>query len=222
MNISFTSLRLHAAICVILASLSFILPSCRSGRAVTQPQTSFEVKNDTWSNFYAPVTVEINRPLSLAVSGRASMENGKYIHLSMRFLGMEMAVVYIDADSVYFVDKYHHYLFAESLQKVLGSKYADMTIKDLQSFILGQKKIPDNNYVKVTPSGYISSPAGQVASRMALDIETSKIDIDGSWEWSQYEVKWNDASRSVSFTPPSNYTVITLDNLESFLKNMSF
>ena len=205
-----------------LALMSVMLPSCHSTRTASESTVLASDREVAWTSFYAPVSVNISNPMKMAASGRATFENGKYIHISMRFLGMEVVVIYIDNDSVYFVDKYHKYIFAEPLHKILGEKYKNLTLADIQKILLGQKSIPANDNIRISPSFYVSTPAGQVASRMSIDAITPQADISGGWEWSQYEAKWNDPGRTASFKVPENYTVITLDNLKSMLKNFSF
>lgn len=198
------------------AMLTFAVSSCSSAKKAAETPAVM-----TWTTFYAPVTVDIDQPMSLAVSGRATMVNGKYIHLSMRLLGMEMAVMYVDADSAYILDKYHKYMFAESLPKLLGDKYKNLKIGDLQKILLGQQNIPANNMVTVTPSGYVNTPAGQVATRMSISAQTPRMDVAGGWEWSQYEAKWNEPNRGVDFKVPTNYKRIDLANLNDVLRNLS-
>ena len=209
----------------ILSAFTIILlfgaVACGSSRKAAVVETPQETQTARWSTFYAPVTVDIERPMNLAVSGRATMENGKYIHLSMRFLGMEVVVVYVDADSVYFVDKFHKYLFAESLPKILGDKYKNLTVSDIQKILLGQTNLPATKNVSFVPSMYITTPAGRTTSKITVNVENSKADVTGSWEWSEFEAKWNEDNRKVSFKAPDNYTRITLENLDSVLKSLS-
>lgn len=206
---------------LVLAVLAIVTVSCRSKHAVLEGEpsaTAFE----PWTSVYASVNVDVDRPMSLGASGRTTMVKEEYVHVSMRFLGMEVAVLYLDTDSVYFVDKFHKYLFAEPLSTVLGARYQNLTLGDVQNMILGREKVPDAEGVEVKATDYVETVAGAVASNLSIKAERPQFDIDATLNWKPATATWNDTSRKVSFKVPSNYTRITIDNLMRMLKSMSF
>lgn len=93
-----------------------------------------------WSDVYMPVNLRLQQPSSLSVSGRCTMVRGREIHISMRVLGMEVAVVYANTDSVFAVDKFHKMYLAESLGNIL--KGYDLTISDIQDLLIGHAFMP--------------------------------------------------------------------------------
>lgn len=89
-----------------------------------------------WTDVYLPVNLSLSSPKKLSVSGRATMVRDKEINISLRLLGMEVAVIYINTEKAYVVDKYHKMYLCEDLDKLLGGY--DVTIADLQNLLLGR------------------------------------------------------------------------------------
>lgn len=118
---------------------------------------SAEVKNlaagyTPWTTLYAPVNVSMQKPASFSFSGRATMEYGHYIHISLRVLGMEAGVIYIDNDSAYIIDKFHKRAVTAPLAALRNN--ASITLEDIQGILIGQAVYPgegilhDNNRVQ--------------------------------------------------------------------------
>lgn len=206
---------------LLLICMTTVLSGCHSSKKIATSD-SYSGRASSWTTLYAPVNVTVDKPMSAGFSGRATMERDKYIHVSMRFIGMEVAAMYIDTDSVCFVDKYHKYVFAESLDNLLGSKYSYLTIGDIQQIILGQKSIPDAEGLNVTATKYVDTPAGSVASELSIEATTPQVTVDAFLSWNPADAQWNDPTKTISFKVPSNYRRITLSTLKSYLKNLSF
>lgn len=203
-----------------IAFLALILVSCRSKKAATSE--SYTSQPSEWTTLYAPIDLNLHNPSKMSMSTRATMRNGEYIHLSMRFLGMEMATLYLNNDSIFFVDKYHKYLFAEPLADVLGQNYSTMTIGEIQNLFLGRTQITDNPNGQITPSNFVKTPVGLIASDLQVILDTDQGHIEGNVEWNPATAKWNEPNRSVSFKTPANYQRITQESLKSVIKSMSF
>lgn len=93
-----------------------------------------------WETFYAPFTLRCSQPISLSVSGRATMVRDQYIYMSMRMIGFEVAAFYVDSDSAYFADKYHKTLVVEPLAAVTAR--TGLTVGDLQDILMGRAFYP--------------------------------------------------------------------------------
>ena len=137
---------LLAAIC-----FGFMLSSCGSKKQVTTTvpvsQTSVKVTDTdakqslqtystAWERLSVPLTVRLRKPSSISISGTALMERGKSVTLSLRFLGMEMAVMHLTSDSIVALDKYHSRYVAESLRNFLGG--VPVNITNVQDLVLGR------------------------------------------------------------------------------------
>ena len=142
---------------VVFAAL--LLGACSSHRksATTQPTETaapskkIRAKNtpevllltDTysqWETFYAPFSFQAIQPARLSVSGRATMVRDKYIFLSLRMLGIEIAFAYIDSDSVYVADKIHKIMAAAPLDAITST--TNMTLGNVQDLMLGRAFYP--------------------------------------------------------------------------------
>lgn len=176
-----------------------------------------------WTNVYASVNLNISRPMSLGCSGKLTMQYGEYVHVSMRFLGMEVAAFYADNETVYFVDKYHRYLFAEPLANLLGDAYGYLTLKDIQQIILGQTLLESDDTVTILPSRYVDTADGlAVASQINITATPPQGTIEASMSWNPNSATWNDPNRKASFKVPDNYTRLGADDLLQILRSMSF
>lgn len=217
---------------VALLSALMALTGCRSnknsiaGQQYNGPQPSAQQKAQPsaqeWTNVYSSVNLDLIKPVSIGCGGKMTMERDKYIHLSLRIFGMEVAAVYIDNEQACFVNKYNKYVYAEPLKTVLSAEYSHLTLSDIQNIILGRMTLPDTGKAIVTPSKFVDTPAGQVASLITIFAPTPQATIEAAADWKPASASWNDPSRSVSFKIPDNYKRITSDNLRSILKNLSF
>lgn len=89
-----------------------------------------------WTSLQVPVKIKMSSPAGFSISGRAYMERGKRIYLSLRMLGIEIATADIEGDSVWVADKYHKRLVAEDIKSLMGG--ADITVADIQDLMLGR------------------------------------------------------------------------------------
>ncbi len=149
-------LRVLAA--VALSFILFIASGCSSsrsnstqqGQATTLPKakttsgklilSQLQSDTTTWTDFYAPFNFKIRRPISLAVSGRATMVRDKSILFSARMMGIEVAQLYIDNDSTWLVDKFHKLVCAVPTDRLTG--LSGLSIANLQDLMLGKPFCP--------------------------------------------------------------------------------
>lgn len=117
---------------------STVSPSQSQPAALTHSdcRQSLSAYSSTWQRLSLPVTLRLREPSSISVSGTAVMERGKSITISLRFLGMEMAVMHLTNDSVVALDKYHDKYVAESLHRFLGG--FPVNISNVQDALLGR------------------------------------------------------------------------------------
>lgn len=144
-------------------SAALFLTGCHTGKKATYKgnvETLDTSNNDTrelftriadsyedWQDLYVPVTLSLVSPKRFNVSGRATMVQGKEINLSLRMLGFEVAVVYINETTIYVVDKYHKMYVSEEITNLLADY--DLTITDIQNLLLG--RITSLGHGTITP-----------------------------------------------------------------------
>lgn len=147
MNRRYTSLSAISAVIVI--ALFSVLSGCRSSKslidrpaldysAMTLDERAREVISAArpWTQLNLPLKVSVKSPEKLSLSGRIYMRRDHDIYITLRVLGMEVANMYINADSVYAADKAHKYYIAESIDKIFSG--ASLSIGDIQDALLGR------------------------------------------------------------------------------------
>lgn len=142
-----------------MKKLLFLIISLLSLTAQATPLDSLVTYPD-WQTLSVPVKLSIDTPMKQKVSATMTMQRGQWITCSVRMLGMEVAVLSVDNDSIFAVDRWHKIYVAESTQKMLAGFPASVT--DLQQLLLGQffvlgadKEVtvsqPDSGMTIVTP-----------------------------------------------------------------------
>lgn len=104
----------------------------------------------SWDAIEVPFKVNLTSPARLSCSGKAYMTRGKDIYLSLRVMGMEVASLYVTADSVFAAEKLGRRYVAEPIGAVLGK--AQLTVSDIQDLLTGRAFIPGHG--TITPTMY--------------------------------------------------------------------
>lgn len=135
-----------------LVTLLVSIAACSSHRSATSDATGrvparriSEVADlastyTQWQTLYAPVSVRCSRPFSISLSGRATMQRDSFIYLSMRMIGFEVAVLYVDTDSAVAIDKYHKIVASVPLSDITAR--TGLTLGDIQDVLLGRAFYP--------------------------------------------------------------------------------
>lgn len=107
-----------------------------------------------WKAIEVPFKVNIDKPARLSASGRAYMTRGRDIYLSIRLLGMEVANMYVTADSVFASEKLNRHYVAEPISSILAD--TGLTVNDLQDILLGRAFIPGSGTLNASDAGALS------------------------------------------------------------------
>lgn len=201
------------------------MTACHSGRQAAGAANRPAGSGAAWHDIYMPVKVSVESPVSQSLSGRATIVCDSTVHISMRLLGFEVAVIHVNADSVFVVDKYHKYLFAESLHNMLGSN--PMSLGAMQNIMLGigtGESLTFGNPasgrdVVITYSERADTPAGSMASSVDISAPMRKDDIQAALDWGVNSAQFN-TGRTVSFKAPTGYKPVTLDDVLRVLNQM--
>lgn len=131
--------------------LCALLAGCRSGKeslqgqasllpgadaSLTQRAEALALTSGEWSELNLPIKVELKNPFSISGSGRAYMRRGRDIYISIRMLGFEVLVVYVDGKTVNVADKFNRRYLSEPIEQLLGN--ASLTVADIQDLLLGR------------------------------------------------------------------------------------
>ena len=227
---------------IILLALCILMGACRGRKA---PQKATEEAGDigrplsevydsiggsfpAWQDVYAPVSLELQAPAQFSISGRATLVRDSLIHISLRKMGMEVAVVCINPDSAFFVDKYHKMYVAEPLSALVPDSL--VTLPQLQCLLLGRPFPASDLWFGTTaesPSGayamasisllagadnqldfnYFNTAdtiSGPVPALVQLLAFTPLTNASALVKWQLDKAKW-DCGRRPSFKLPSGY-----------------
>jgi lipoprotein len=89
----------------------------------------------SWQQIKVPVSVKLASPKKFSVSGTAELVCGKSVMFSFKFLGMEVAWLYLSQDNITVVDKMNKRYISDSPAKLL-SGFA-VTATNLQDILIG-------------------------------------------------------------------------------------
>lgn len=89
-----------------------------------------------WRDLEMGVKFQLRSPARLNAAGKVWMKRGEWIAISVRMLGLEVATLWVDSDSVVAVDKFHKKYLSEPTAKLMGS--AGVTVSDIQDLLLGR------------------------------------------------------------------------------------
>lgn len=157
--------RQHASLSAIFSAIVIVLLSvlsgCRSSKSLigqsgldystmTLDERVHEVAaaNIPWTQLNVPLKLSMKSPEKLSAGGRIYMRRNHDIYITLRVLGMEVANMYVNSDSVFVADKVHKYYIAESIDKIFAG--ASLSIGDIQDALLGRAFV--NNRGTLTDS----------------------------------------------------------------------
>lgn len=135
------------AVAAFVAALT-VAAGCRSARGAAEVSVDYARmtlderfaalarESGLWDRVSVPVKVELLAPSSMSLSGKAYMKRGESVYVSLRFLGMEVANIYVTADSVFAADRVNKRYLAEDISGVFSG--ADFTVADIQDMMTGR------------------------------------------------------------------------------------
>lgn len=211
---------------VIVALICGVFTGCSSRKGVL----SAAPEGGTWHDMTLPVKMSLKSPTSFSLGGRATIVRDSVVYISFRVLGFEAAVLNVTADSVFFVDKYHKYFFAESLDVVLGRYRKDMGIGHIQELLMGRSPLAVDNVVsfgatsalpvRITYSEYDNVCSGPLARTVDIDAAIKQMNVRAAIEWTSSSARCNTYPQ-VRFRRPGNgYRRITIVEAQQIFKNL--
>ena len=127
-----------------------VLQSCHSVKSSVSTTLSDDTETELytrlisdyrpWSDIYMPVTLSVSSPMDMSISGRATFIRDSEIHLSLRMIGIEVAIVYINNEKIYIIDKFNKRYIEENLSKLPGD--LPVTVSNIQDMLLGRIFLP--------------------------------------------------------------------------------
>ena len=200
---------------LLFCILAFGLAGCRSKQAPTvEPTPAAEEVAPQWINVQIPVRLEVSQPVDFAVNGTAAMVRGKYIYMSFRLLGFEIAQAYADPNEFDIVIKPQKNWLQEPMGDRLKSRHLDFVT--LQDAMLGNPKALE----AVVPSSISVERTGtKTAPEFRFETKLKGMTVDVKISWDLEDARWN-VERPATFSAPSagsGYSKMTLKNATNLL-----
>lgn len=239
MTIKMFRAKIFITVAIVATMLTLALGGCRSHRTAVSPAETPE--RQQWSRMQAPVALRLESPRRFSLSGTGTMVRDTSVTLSMRVLGMEVAVVHLTPDSLIVLDKYHKLALTEGLSALTSD--LPVGICQLQDLMLGTPIRLDgsmlprgvNAIIEEATSGIIDSvrveaeghapvtltystpavtPYGTLASAMAVEATVAGHDARASVTWRLDRAKWDaDVSAPRKIGVPPGYRRLTVADL---------
>ena len=212
---------------MVAALICGMVAGCSGRKAVM----SLASEGGLWHDVVLPVKLSLKSPTSFSLGGRATIVRDSVVYMSFRVLGFEAAVLNVTADSVFFVDKYHKYYFAESMDAVLGRYRKDMGIGHIQELLMGRSPLAVDNVVtfgatsalpvSITYSNYEDASPGRMPRTVGIDATMKKMEVRAAIEWTPSSARCNTYPQ-VRFRRPGNgYRRITIAEAQQMFKNIT-
>ena len=193
----------------------FAATACSTSRQAASVSTSDTPDVQLWHDMYAPVSIRLSEPMQLSISGRATLVRGESIHMSMRMLGIEVAIVHIDNDSTWVVDKYHKIMCVEPTANLLRGR--KITLTDLQELLTTDRSYSRGG-ITISHSDMQPTLFGDMPTQVVATGSVGEIDIEAALVWNLGKVRFNDPELN-EWTPPTYRRVTPLELLD-VLKSM--
>lgn len=140
----------HIIIIIAMAFAMTALQGCHSTKSAVSTTISDDTEAELfarlisgykdWNDIYMPVTLSVSSPVDVSISGRATFISDSEIYISLRMIGIEVAVVYINNEKLFIIDKFHKIYMEESLDRLPGD--IPVNISNLQDMLIGRVFLP--------------------------------------------------------------------------------
>ncbi|MCM1029197.1 MAG: DUF4292 domain-containing protein [Alloprevotella sp.] len=134
---------MHPLRYLTLFILTLALASCGSKKSLPAPDYStlsgyeaIEASYRQWQRLRVPVTLSISSPKQMSISGVATMVRDSSINISLRMLGLEVAVMDITPDSITLAEKMNKQYLSIPIADAIG-RYG-FTPANLQDLLTGR------------------------------------------------------------------------------------
>lgn len=191
---------------IAMLVMAVTLTGCRSKKAASGAEVSQiqEVQSTEWKNVYAPVTVEILRPMQFTASGRATMVRGESIYLSMRMFGMEVAGLYATPAEALMTMKMPRKMAIE-LAVADALERSGLSFAEVQEALLGN----ESALAKLPPSVSCKAETTEGSSVVEIYTRFGGKDLGVRLTWNLRSAKWNQADVTEFRAPGADYTRVS-------------
>lgn len=194
---------------IAVAIMAITLCGCRSKKNASESALEKltpieEVESSVWKNVYAPITIDIIRPMQFTASGRITMVRGESIYLSIRMLGMEVANAYASPTQSVVAMKLPKKM---AMEIPLTEKHqsAGVSFAEIQEALLGN----EDALSKLPSSVTYKADTSDSSSVVELYTTYGGKDLAVRFTWDLKSAKWDQSNLSEWKAPGSDYTRVT-------------
>ncbi len=178
-----------------------------------------------WQSLQVPLKMRMRSPKSISLSAKASFVRDEETTISFRMLGMEVACMHFDRDSIIIYEKLNHTMLAEAVPKL--TQYTGFGVGEMQDLVLGTASIEGlliiaRQYLDqcdVDKSDYVTTTYGEFPSEVSLEIVKDKFKLSASFSYDYDKAKWDEKVPAFRKPDPSKYRVVKLKDLLKLFKN---
>lgn len=155
---SFKKLYLTTFLILSVAMSLLMLPTgCKSNKAAIGTSTSVSrnfdgivERNPSWEALQLPFTLRLSGSQNVSVGGVATFQRDRSVNLSMRFMGIEVAVADISDTAIVVCDKYNKRYLDVDISSVIGQ--LPLNISNLEDLLLGRVFLPGASSLAMSDS----------------------------------------------------------------------
>ena len=111
-----------------------------AGQRLTESYAALTGPYKDWQTLEMPIKVNISSPMNFSCSARMQMIRGKWLGISVRMLGFEVAYLTADTDSVHAYVKVQKRYVSESIASLFAS--SGYNLANVQDLLLGRLFVP--------------------------------------------------------------------------------
>lgn len=173
----FTTIFLYAGAALLIACG---LQSCSGGKTAVKPlpvissepvaevtpaQAAQDLRamlasySPQWQRVKMPVNLSVTAPKQIGASGTVTMERGRLIAISMRVLGMEIASLTLQGDSILVIDRWNKRYLFEDIRRVLSG--FPVNISNVQDLLMGRVFVVGNSGLTEADASLLKVEAGE-------------------------------------------------------------
>lgn len=192
-----------------------------------------------WYAVYMPVHLSLESPSQFSISGRALLVPDSLIYMSLRKLGMEVAVLNIDCQRAVLLDKFHKIYISEPWPESAPDSL--LSLRTLQSALLGRPwaaadcwkgyvadsllsatalRLGDYAGIDFFYSDFCATPCGPVPALVRLNATSPFFEASACIEWQPEKADW-DSDRRPAVRIPDDYKRVDAAALLRLLSNTS-
>ncbi len=189
------------------------LAGCRSAKKaadqpgrIAQPEV---VETPKWENVTFPVRLNIIQPMGFALNGTATLVRDKYIYVSFRMLGFEIAQAYVSPEQMDLVMKQPQKMWIE---EPMANRFKEhkLSFSVLQEALLGDVAVRDELPALLQCGGTETAPQFRLQTKM------KGMQLDVVLECMLDDARWN-VDRPATFSAPGGISKSTIQNAAALL-----